>query len=97
MVVVTVLIFFNLIMFIIHKMLGLEWIPAFEIMKIHAVTLKIGYAFCNHSVSAEILCENRLLKSFRFPMCVLKTPCFLKCLFFLPPKQLQFSAAKERG
>lgn len=32
-------------MFIIHKMLGLEWIPAFEIMKIHAVTLKIGYAF----------------------------------------------------
>ena len=71
-------------MFIIHKMLELEWIPVFEIMKIHAVALKIGYTFCKHSVSAEILCENFLfemilLNNFRmFPMSILKTTCFLK-------------------
>lgn len=73
-------------MFIVHKMLGLEWILAFEIMKIHTVALKIGCPFCNHSVSADILCENGLHKKFRFPMFVLKTTCFLIYLFFLPQK-----------
>lgn len=38
-------------------MLGLGWTLAFEIMKIHAVALKIGYIFCKHSFSAEIHCE----------------------------------------
>lgn len=71
-------------MFIFHKMLELEWIPAFEIIKIHAVALKIRYTFCNHSVSAEILCENFLFemillnKFSTFPMSVLKTTYFLK-------------------
>ena len=71
-------------MFIIHKMLELEWIPAFEIMTIYAVALKIGYTFCNHSVSAEILCENFLFETIllnncsTFPMSILKTTCFLK-------------------
>lgn len=78
--------FLNLSMFIIHKILGLKWILAFEIMKIHTVALKIGYPFCNHSISADILCEDSLLKNFRFPMLVLKTTCFLKYLFFFLQK-----------
>lgn len=72
-------------------MLDLEWIPpTFEIIKIHAVGLKIGYTFCTHAVSAEILCGLRTL----FPVFVLKTTFFLKYSFSL---KNDFSLAKERG
>lgn len=75
-------------MFIIHKMLVLKWVPAFEIMKIRTVALKIGYTFYDCSVSAEILHENSLLENFRFPVFVLKTTCFLKYFILSPPKMI---------
>lgn len=79
--------FLNLPMFIIYKMLGLRWILAFEIMKIHAVTLKIGYIFCNHSFSAEIHCEAQELQV----SCVCtENNLFSQFFFFLPQNDLSF-------
>ena len=63
-------------------MLGLEWIPAFEIIKTHAMALKIGHTFCNNAVSAKTLCGLRIL----FSMFVWKTTFIFSQIFFLPQK-----------
>lgn len=45
-------------------MLGLEWIPAFEIIKTCAMALKIVYTFCNNAISAKTVCAWRTLYVF---------------------------------